>query len=148
VWVNEEDQLRIISMQMGANVGEVFARLSGAIDAIEASLKEDGFEYQFNDHHGYIHSCPTNIGTGLRGSVHVKIPNVGKLPNFKELCNEMGLQPRGVHGEHSETSSGIFDISNKARIGKSEVELVQTMIDGVTKLITMEKELAAKVVSA
>jgi protein-arginine kinase len=52
-------------------------------------------------------------------------------------------KPRGIHGEHSETEGGVFDISNKERLGKSEVELVQTMIDGVTALIAAEKALAA-----
>ncbi len=35
VWVNEEDQLRIISMQPGQNVIEVFARLCTAVKEIE-----------------------------------------------------------------------------------------------------------------
>jgi len=35
VWVNEEDQLRIISMQPGADIGQVFDRLSRAAAAIE-----------------------------------------------------------------------------------------------------------------
>eukprot|EP00479_Gromia_sphaerica_P006974 TRINITY_DN2156_c0_g1_i1.p1 TRINITY_DN2156_c0_g1~~TRINITY_DN2156_c0_g1_i1.p1 ORF type:complete len:236 (-),score=44.99 TRINITY_DN2156_c0_g1_i1:46-714(-) len=145
VWMNEEDQLRIISMQKGGDFSQIFGRLAAGISAIEQSIKKTaGKEFQFNDHLGFIHSCPTNLGTGMRASVHVKIPNVSKLPNFKDICASLNLQPRGVHGEHSEDSSGIFDISNKHRIGFTEVQLVQTMISGVGALIALEKALAAK----
>jgi creatine kinase/arginine kinase len=71
VWVNEEDQLRIISMQKGANIGEVFDRLSRAAAEIEKVAK-----FAHNEHLGYITSCPTNLGTALRGSVHIKLPKL------------------------------------------------------------------------
>nr|ABN49969.1 arginine kinase [Monosiga ovata] len=143
VWVNEEDQMRIISMQPGGNVKEVFERLARGINAAEGVVKTSGYEFSYNDHLGFIHSCPTNCGTGMRASVHVKLPNVSKHANFHAWCDKLRLQPRGIHGEHSETEGGVYDISNKERLGKSEVELVQTMIDGVTFLINAEKALAA-----
>ena len=143
VWVNEEDQLRIISMEKGGDAKGIFERLSRGISAIESRIKAAGYEYAHNDHLGYIHSCPTNCGTGMRASVHVKLPNVGKHPDFKLWCEKLRLQPRGIHGEHSESDGGIYDISNKERLGKSEVQLVQTMIDGVQTLIKAEKALAS-----
>ena len=73
VWVNEEDQLRIISMQGGSDLGEVFTRLSKACTHIETVAK-----FAHDDHLGYITSCPTNLGTALRASVHVKLPYLGK----------------------------------------------------------------------
>ena len=69
VWVNEEDQLRIISMQPGANIYQVFERLCRAASHIETVVK-----FAHDDHLGYITSCPTNLGTALRGSVHIKLP--------------------------------------------------------------------------
>jgi len=69
VWVNEEDQLRIISMQPGANIFQVFERLCRAASHIETVVK-----FAHDDHLGYITSCPTNLGTALRGSVHIKLP--------------------------------------------------------------------------
>lgn len=139
VWVNEEDQLRIISMEKGADFVGIFDRLARGIAAIEKVLADEGKKYQFNDHLGYIHSCPSNLGTGMRASVHIKLPKLSaNQEKFKQRCAELRLQPRGVHGEHSETTDGIYDISNKERIGKTEVELVQTMIDGVQTLIAEE----------
>lgn len=73
VWVNEEDQLRIISMEKGANILSVFTRLSKA-----AKLLEDRAPFARDDHLGYIATCPTNLGTGLRASVHIKLPLLAK----------------------------------------------------------------------
>jgi protein-arginine kinase len=143
VWVNEEDQLRIISMEKGGDAKGIFERLSRGIKAIEDRINAAGYVYAHNNHLGYIHSCPTNCGTGMRASVHVALPNVGKHPDYKKWCEKLRLQSRGIHGEHSESDGGIYDISNKERLGKSEVELVQTMIDGVQTLINAEKALAA-----
>ncbi len=107
------------------------------------ALGAQGFSFQFNDHLGFIHSCPTNCGTGMRASVHVKLPLLSKTAGFKELCDSLRVQARGEHSEHSADSSGVYDISNKERLGKTEVQLVQTMIDGVRTLIQKECELEA-----
>lgn len=76
VWVNEEDQLRIISMQQGSNIRQVFERLSTAAAKIEEKAK-----FANDEHLGYITSCPTNLGTGMRASVHIKLPKLGKHPD-------------------------------------------------------------------
>ena len=64
-WVNEEDQLRIISMEKGGDVKGVFERLAKGIGAVEESVKkESGHAFMKDEKYGYIHSCPTNLGTG------------------------------------------------------------------------------------
>jgi arginine kinase len=73
IWVNEEDQLRIISMQPGADILAVFTRLSTAAQLIEKEAK-----FAHDEHLGYITSCPTNLGTALRASVHIKLPFLSK----------------------------------------------------------------------
>ena len=72
VWVNEEDQLRIISMQNGSDIGAVFTRLSKACAHIEKVAK-----FAHDKNLGYITSCPTNLGTALRASVHIHLPFLG-----------------------------------------------------------------------
>merc|ERR1719471_524257 len=75
IWVNEEDQLRIISMQQGGDVRGVFERLAKGIKAVQDSVKkESGKDFCLDEKYGYIHSCPTNLGTGMRASVHVDLP--------------------------------------------------------------------------
>lgn len=138
VWVNEEDELRIISMQQGGDIKEVFTRLITAIDALSKKI-----EFAYNDHLGYITSCPTNLGTAMRASVHIKLPNLGdKMDEFKAIADKYNVQIRGIHGEHSHSVGGIYDISNKRRLGVTEVECVQDMYDGIIALIIREKELA------
>ena len=101
-WVNEEDQLRIISMQKGGDVRGVFDRLARGIAAVGESVKkESGKDFMLDPKYGYIHSCPTNLGTGMRASVHVDLPGYTKegLPALKARCEELKVQPRGTRGE-------------------------------------------------
>ena len=137
VWVNEEDQLRIISMQKGSDIGAVFSRLSRAASALERAAK-----FAHDDHLGYITSCPTNCGTALRASVHIKLPHLAKQKEaFQRIADQYYVQIRGIHGEHTETDDGIFDISNRRRLGRSEVDLVQDMYNGVKAMILAERAL-------
>merc|ERR1711957_67198 len=137
VWVNEEDQLRIISMQMGAGIKEVFDRLCRA-----ATIIEKVCAFAHDDHLGYITSCPTNLGTAMRGSVHIKLPKLAKQKDeFNKIADQFHVQIRGIHGEHSESDDGTYDISNKRRLGMGEAALVQDMIDGVHAMIEAEKAL-------
>jgi len=138
VWVNEEDQLRIISMQQDAGIVEVFDRLCRAV----AHFETTDIKFAHDDHLGYITSCPTNLGTAMRASVHIKLPKLMKAKEkFNAIADEYEVQIRGIHGEHSETNDGVFDISNRRRLGKSEKQLVQDMVNGVHALMDEEKKL-------
>merc|ERR1711926_44906 len=146
-WVNEEDQLRIISMQKGGDVRAVFDRLARGIKAVGDSIKkESGRDFMLDAKYGYIHSCPTNLGTGMRASVHVDLPGYTRegVNILKKRCEELSLQPRGTRGESGGQTGHTYDISNKHRLGYSEVQLVQTMIDGVNKLYDEDLELQKK----
>lgn len=136
VWVNEEDQLRIISMQPGGDIADVFERLIVGLQSLEQELS-----FQCNQHLGYISSCPTNLGTALRASVHIKLPLLSQTENFNKICADLELSVRGVHGEHSESEGGVWDISNKKRLGLTEVDCVLKLYHGVKKLIELETEL-------
>ena len=137
VWVNEEDQLRIISMQNGSNIRQVFERLSIAAAKIEQKAR-----FANDEHLGYITSCPTNCGTGMRASVHIKLPLLGEdMPAFKAIADKFNVQIRGSAGETAKGEPGVFDISNKRRLGLSEKELVQDMYNGVKAMIDAEKRL-------
>merc|ERR1711888_525880 len=146
-WVNEEDQTRIISMQSGGDVRAVFDRLARGIQAVGDSVKaESGRDFMLAPKYGYVHSCPTNLGTGMRASVHVDLPGYTKegLKVLEARCEELHLQPRGTRGESGGQTGVTYDISNKHRLGYSEVELVQKMIDGVNTLYKEDQELKKK----
>jgi len=111
---------------------------------VEEAMKKKGFEYMWNQHLGYVLTCPSNLGTGLRGGVHVKIPNLGKdEKKLDDILGKLRLQKRGTGGVDTGAVGGVYDISNSDRLGSSEVAQVQCVIDGVKLLIDMEKRLEA-----
>jgi len=143
IWVNEEDHARIISMQADGNMEEVWKRFCKAISDVEKIMKADGYEYMYSEHLGYILTCPSNLGTGIRAGVHMKIPNLAKHEQFKDILGAMRLQKRGTGGVDtgSGNDDGWFDISNNDRLGASELVLVQRVVDGVKKFDELETKL-------
>ena len=73
VWVNEEDQMRIVSMEKGDNVQRIIARFANATAQIQTCLKEQGHDFMHNEHLGWILTCPSNLGTGLRAGAMVQV---------------------------------------------------------------------------
>merc|ERR1719207_511990 len=149
VWLNEEDHLRIVSMQgdrgkcttEGKQIKEVFARFIRACDEVQKVLKAKGYDFMHSDHHGWILTCPSNLGTGLRAGTMVQLPLVSSRSDFKELLKKMGLQARGTGGVDSASTGGTWDISNADRIGKGEVQLCNILIEGAAKLVKWENKL-------
>merc|ERR1712137_1239519 len=142
VWVNEEDHLRIISMEKGNNIRAVFDRFANLVKAVEGACKSVGRGLEISPEYGNILSCPSNCGTGLRASMMIKIPLASKQPNFKKWCDDRKLQARGSGGFASAAKDdGIRDVSNVDCMGKDEVTLVNEMIQGVAAVIEWEKEL-------
>ena len=105
-------------------------------------MKAQGYGFMWSEHLGFILTCPSNLGTGLRAGVHVKLPLLSKEETrFQSLLDEMRLQKRGTGGVDTMDDSGIFDISNLDRLGHSEYELVQAVVNGVKILVSLEKAL-------
>ncbi|XP_016398228.1 creatine kinase S-type, mitochondrial-like isoform X2 [Sinocyclocheilus rhinocerous] len=141
IWINEEDHTRVISMEKGGNMKRVFERFCRGLKQVEHLIQERGWEFMWNEHLGYILTCPSNLGTGLRAGVHVRLPKLSKDPRLGKILENLQLQKRGTGGVDTAAVGDIFDISNLDRLGKSEVELVQLVVDGVNYLIECEKRL-------
>ena len=94
-----------------------------------------------NDHLGWVLTCPSNLGTGLRAGAMVKVPLFSSRADFKAVLGKMGLQARGCGGVDSDSVGGTWDISNADRLGKSEVQLVNIFIEGVAQVIRWEQAL-------
>ena len=150
VWVGEEDHLRIVSMQgdrekctpAGKDMRSVVARFMKACEEVETSLKSTGAKFMHNDHHGFVLTCPSNLGTGLRAGALAMVPQVSARADFKTLLGKMKLQARGMGGVDSDSVGGTFDISNADRIGTGEVDLVNTLIEGLAKIVDWEHRYA------
>lgn len=146
VWFGEEDHLRIVSMQgnrsgptkEGKDIREVTARFIRACDAVQKVLKAEGYDFMHDTNLGWILTCPSNAGTGLRAGTMVKLPNVSGRSDWKKLLRSMGLQARGTGGVDSGSTGGTWDVSNADRIGKGEVDLVNILIEGAALLVKWE----------
>nr|CAD7409707.1 unnamed protein product [Timema poppensis] len=137
VWANEEDHLRLISMQMGGDLGEVYRRLATAVDQIEKKVP-----FSRHDRFGFLTFCLSNLGTAIRASVHIKVPKLSaQRAKLEEVAARYELQVRGTRGEHTDAEGGVYDISNKRRLGITEFQAVKILSDGITEIIKLEKSL-------
>ena len=142
IWCNAEDHFRIISMAKGGDLLGVFTRLSRTVNRLEASLRNRGHQYCIDPTLGYLNTSPENIGTALRASVFVKLVRLGQQPGFDDLLHRLHLEASTRFKNDDRRYTGIFDIANAERLGQSEVQLINTMIHGVGRLIALEKQLA------
>lgn len=140
VWISETDHTRIISLQPGGNIEEVYWRLVKGI-----RLMEERLQFAHCDSLGYLAFCPTNLGTTLRASVHIKIPNLAANKQvLEEVCSQYNLQVRGVNGDGTEIFGDVYDISNKRRMGLTEIQAVVEMTNGIEAIIMAEEKLEKK----
>ncbi|XP_076030822.1 arginine kinase-like [Oratosquilla oratoria] len=138
VWVNEEDHMRIISMEPGGDLGAVYERFTRAVTSLGQILP-----FSSSPRFGFLTFCPTNLGTAIRASVHIRLPNLGQDRRILEdTADRFNLQVRGTSGEHSEAMDFVFDISNRRRLGLTEIEALQEMYDGVQEIIDLEIQMS------
>lgn len=136
VWVNEEDQLRIIAMKKGGDVTAVFRLLTEGVSALSRHLN-----FLTDPRLGFLTSCPTNLGTAMRASVHMRLTGLATDEEaLKVNAEALGLQVRGIHGEHSQSKGGVFDISNRMRLGVTEAEAISHLMRGINQLARMDAE--------
>ncbi|KAH9259996.1 hypothetical protein BASA81_001768 [Batrachochytrium salamandrivorans] len=153
VWMGEEDQLRIMVMKTGTKLNEVFDRLHSVLETIE---KIPGIEFAHDEDFGYVTSCPSNLGTGMRASVHVKIPKLtadGTDAKAKQICKKLGLSVRGLGGEHTPIGAdGTIDLSPSSRLFIRERDIIAKLYEGIQLLMAEEAKLgeaaAAPIVEA
>lgn len=137
IWLNEEDHMRIISMQKGGDLAEVYDRFVRS-----SSLLANILPFSSSNKLGFLTFCPTNLGTAVRASVHIKLPQLLKNSQIlEETADKFNLQVRGTRGEHSDAEGGVFDISNRRRLGLTENEAIVEMYSGILEIITLEKRL-------
>merc|ERR1712193_421249 len=141
--MTEADHLRVISMQKDGDMQACWKRWTGGLQQFENYVKEAGAEYMHSDHLGYILTCPSNLGTGVRAGVHMKLEKLSVHPEFDNLLGKLRLQKRGTGGVDTASEGGMFDISNADRLGFSELSLVQMVVDGVNFMVGLEKRLQA-----
>ncbi len=136
VWIGEEDHLRIISMRTGAELFEAYDRLRQTLTAIEAI---PGIDFVHDGAYGYVASCPSNLGTGLRASVRVTMPSLTKPGvDTKAICRRFGLSARGVGGEDAPIGAdGRMDLSPIRRLFLTDRDILATLFGGLGRLAAL-----------
>jgi len=141
IMINEEDHLRIQCLQSGLQLAEAFQLCSSLDDGLEAII-----DYAFQEKYGYLTACPTNVGTGLRGSVMVHLPALvmsGHAGRMLNTVGQLGLAVRGFYGEGSEAAGNIFQISNQITLGHDEEQMINKL-SSVTSQVIEQEEAARK----
>jgi len=139
--VNEEDHLRIQSIASGFDLEQCWQESEKLEELIGRNL-----EYDFHAKFGYLSSCPTNTGTGLRASVLIHLPGLVLTKEIQKVLRgitQIGLTFRGLYGEGSEVLGNFFQISNQITIGKSEKELIEHLARITGQIIEHEKNARA-----
>ena len=126
-------------MKKGSDLLEVFSNLNEVLKTVESI---EGIDFAKDENYGYVTSCPSNLGTGMRASVHVKIPKLtsdGTDAKAKKVCKPLGLSVRGTGGEHTPIGAdGTVDISPSARLFIKESEIIDKLYEGIEKLMAIE----------
>ena len=136
VMVNEEDHLRIQVLRAGFQFKKVWA----AINALDTDLEEH-IDYAFSPKLGYLSACPTNLGTGIRGSAMMHLPALvisSQMDKVVRAVNQLGMAVRGLFGEGSDASGSIFQISNQTTLGESEEGIIKHLHGVLTTIVDQE----------
>jgi protein arginine kinase len=141
IMVNEEDHLRVQMIHSGLDLAGALAEADAVDDRLESSL-----DFAFGPRFGYLTACPTNVGTGARLSVMLHLPGLrmtGELGKVKHATDDMGLAMRGFHGEGSDGTGDLYQISNQVTLGKAERVLLEELEGRILPQI-INYELAAR----
>ncbi len=137
IMINEEDHLRIQLYYPGFELSEALNKAQELDDWFEEKIR-----FAFDENRGYLTSCPTNAGTGLRASVMMHLPALAMTNQINNLIpeiNKLGLVVRGIYGEGSEAQGQLYQISNQMTLGKSEEDIVEDLKSVVKQVIENER---------
>lgn len=141
IMVNEEDHLRIQVLSAGLELESTLALAQEIDEKLENLLN-----FAFSEKYGFLTTCPTNVGTGMRASVMIHLPALaitGNSNKVLEATNNFGMNVRGVYGEGSDSQGDIYQISNKQSLSVSEEEIIKN-IRSITEKIIEQERLARK----
>lgn len=144
IMLNEEDHVRIQAIFPGDNLQEAY-RLANRID----DLIDERAGYAFDPEFGYLTSCPTNTGTGLRASLMLHLPaltEAGLIRQVIQGIGKFGFTARGLHGEGSEPMACVYQISNQVTLGKSENEILDGLQSVAARIAEQEISIAERLV--
>lgn len=141
VLLNEEDHIRIQVFSSGLE-------LENSLNFIVEIDEKIGniLDYSYSEKYGFLTTCPTNVGTGLKASVMVHLPALTKTGNINkilQIINNFGMNIRGIYGEGTEAKGDLYQISNKQTLGITEKEIIKNL-QVITEKVIEQERLARK----
>jgi protein arginine kinase len=137
IMINEEDHIRIQSFRSGLEIRSAMQRAELVDNEIGKML-----DYDFTNDYGFLTSCPTNVGTGLRSSVLIHLPGLvltNEVDDVISQITKVGLAVRGFYGEGSEVLGNLFQISNQTTLGRTEDDIIGSLEKVTRQLIGHEE---------
>lgn len=138
VMILEEDHYRLQSLVSGFAPNEAYSD----VDLLDKMLS-DGVDYAYDEQLGFLTSCPTNAGTGLRASVMMHLPALtasNGIGRITALISKVGMTVRGAYGEGSAASGAFYQISNQITLGVSEQDIINRLSKTVTTVMDYERK--------
>lgn len=138
IMVNEEDHIRLQGILPGFQLFEAWEMLDQIDDIVEGRL-----DYCFDSRLGYLTTCPTNVGTGLRASVMMHLPALTatkQITPVLQTISKIGLTARGLYGEGSEALGNIYQISNQITLGPSEEDIINNLLVASQRIFERERQ--------
>jgi len=139
IMINEEDHLRVQCLYPGMQIDSAW----NVCNKVE-TLLEEKIDFAYDENYGYLTCCPTNTGTGIRASAMLHLPALtmtGYIKTILEACSKLGIAVRGIHGENSEASGNMFQVSNQLTLGHTEEEIISNITNIVFQIIAQERTL-------
>jgi protein arginine kinase len=140
--LNEEDHLRMQAIRPGLQLSAAYSALSELDTELEESL-----EFAFDPTLGYLTTCPTNLGTGLRASAMLHLPGLvlsDQIGQVLQAVNKIGLAVRGLYGEGTESLGNLYQISNQSTLGESEETIIRRLERVISQVANHEQNAREK----
>ena len=137
VMILEEDHYRLQSLASGLALESAYEQ-ADQLDNLLAA----GVEYAFDERLGFLTSCPTNAGTGLRASLMLHLPALTTAKGIQRIAGmigKLGMTVRGAFGEGSAATGAFYQISNQVTLGVTEKEILGRLFATAGKVIDFER---------
>ena len=137
IMINEEDHIRLQVISSGMSLSECWTQ-ANKVDREIAKV----VDIDFDDEFGYLTSCPTNVGTGLRASILIHLPGLvltREIDNIISRISKVGLMVRGYYGEGTDVLGNLFQISNQTTLGRTEEDIIDSLAKVSAQIIEYEK---------
>lgn len=138
IMINEEDHIRMQVMQSGFNLFEAWNIINKIDDCLAKELP-----FAFLSDWGYLTACPTNTGTGMRGSVMLHLPALvmtRQIDRVLAAIAKLSFTTRGLYGEGTQASGNFFQISNQVSLGHSESEILENINGIIRQIVEQENQ--------